>query len=150
MPKLTLETDEQRTAFAPGHLIRGVAGWELDAPPAWVELRLFWRTTGRGDSNLAVAATQRWEQPPAVDAQLFAITAPLGPLSFSGKLICLQWGLELVPAKGKDAARIDLVIAPELRELDLTAEPPEFPRIGNRLKRGLAQFQTLNRTPNRQ
>jgi hypothetical protein len=113
MPTLTLETTNQRTAFAPGEPIDGLCGWEFDdGPPAWVEVRLFWQTLGKGDKDIAVAEVARFESPATVDAQTFHFTAPPGPLSYEGRLIEVRWGLELVAHKVKETATLELTLTP--------------------------------------
>ena len=111
MPKLTLETARQQTTFAPGEAVDGLAGWEFDDdPPKWMEVRLYWRTLGKGDEDLSVVQAQRFEGPAQVDAQTFHFTLPAGPLSYEGRLIEVRWGLELVGRRLKDTAQVDLVV----------------------------------------
>ena len=113
MAELKLETHENRTHFAPGEVIQGIAGWQLDEPPETVELLLFWHTSGKGDRDVSTADQTAFDNPPAVDAQVFSFTAPNGPYSFDGKLIALHWSLELVVEPGHHVKRLDLTIAPE-------------------------------------
>lgn len=124
MARLRLETHEDQTRFAPGQVVHGLAGWELDAPPKAVELRLVWHTQGKGDRDVKVAHRQPLTTDAAVDAQLFELTLPTQPYSFSGRLIALAWALELV-IDDRHSTRLELVIAPGAEELDLTAEPAE-------------------------
>ena len=112
MATLKLETHEDQRAYRPGDRIEGVAGWDLDQPPRSAEVRLFWHTSGKGDTDVAIAAVHRFESPSAVDAQIFGMDAPAGPYSFSGRLVSLQWTLELVLEPGGHARRLDLTIGP--------------------------------------
>ena len=98
--------------FAPGGTIDGVAGWELDAPPRWVEVRLYWKTSGKGSEDMHVAATARFDDPPAVDARVFQLSVPRGPYSYRGTLLEIGWGIELVAHKVKDAARVEVEVSP--------------------------------------
>lgn len=124
MPKLTVETRDHQAHFRPGEVVAGFCGWECDAPPRWAELRLFWYTQGRGTRDTGIVATQRWDDPPAVDAPLFEFTLPAGPYSCSGQLVSIAWALELVVKGVDDVARLDLVVAPAGREVEVTAEVP--------------------------
>lgn len=112
MSALKLETHENRTQFSPGDMIEGLAGWELDAPPESVTLYLFWHTTGKGDRDVGVADQVVYDNPAAVDAQIFSLRAPDGPYSYAGRLISITWSLELVVEPGHHVQRLDLTISP--------------------------------------
>ena len=113
MPQFKLETHDNRTTFAPGETIQGLAGWELDEAPESVEVHLFWHTTGKGDRDVGTADQTTFPEAPAVDAQIFKFTAPNGPYSYDGKLIAIHWALELIVEPGHHVERLDLTIAPD-------------------------------------
>jgi hypothetical protein len=46
---------------------------------------------------------------------------PESPYSFSGKLISLVWAIEVIADPGNETARLDVVIAPEAKEIRLDA-----------------------------
>lgn len=117
MNELKLGLRDNRTQFRPGDEITGAAGWKLDQPPDAVEVRLFWRTEGKGTSDTQVVHTARFDKPSPEDARPFAFTAPNAPYSFSGKLVSLVWALEMVIKPGNDASRIDVIIAPAAQEI---------------------------------
>ncbi len=119
MARLTIETHEHQTTYRPGDKVTGFVGWELAEAPRQAELRLFWYTQGRGTQDTRIVATQRWDRPAKVDAPLFDFQLPGGPFSFSGKLVSVLWALELVV--DGEVARLDLVVSPGGREVDLTA-----------------------------
>lgn len=109
---LKLETLDQRTAFRPGEVIEGVAGWELPESAEQVEVHLCWHTEGRGTEDAAVVDKVVFADPPSTDAQLFQFTAPNGPYSFAGQLVAICWTLELFVAGSKRAERLDITISP--------------------------------------
>ena len=120
MNKVHLETLEGRTTFRPGDAVEGVAGWELEAPPKLVEVRLFWHTAGKGDTDVQIVEAVRFDDAPAVDARIYRFTLPGdGPYSFSGRLITLQWSIELVTKPGKEVAKLDLTLSPTGEEVRL-------------------------------
>jgi hypothetical protein len=121
---LCLAVAERRRAFAPGEVIEGTASWRLDTPPQRAEVRLFWYTSGKGTRDVGVAQTVAFAAPAAADDQRFKVMAPHGPPSFSGRLVTLQWALELVVEPGELAERVELVIAPEGREIHLHPADP--------------------------
>lgn len=115
-----LETLENRTRYRPRDVVEGVAGWELEAPPASAEVRLFWHTSGKGDQDVVVVATHAFKNMQATDAQIYQLRIPdVGPYGFSGKLITLQWSVELVVEPGHHVQRIDLSVSATGEEVRL-------------------------------
>ena len=117
MSELRVETEGGRLDFHPGEEVRGSASWSLDEPPRAVELRLFWRTEGKGTQDVGVAETIPFEAAGARDRRDFRLRLPEAPYSFSGKLISLVWALEVVAQPGAVAGRTDIVISPAGREI---------------------------------
>ena len=113
MSSLDIEIENGRTAFSPGEEIRGRVKWQFQEAPEKLELSLFWRTQGKGTQDTGIVKTITFEPAGMSGEKDFTFTAPEGPYSFSGKLISIIWGLELVePGKGKDYVRREIVIAP--------------------------------------
>lgn len=119
MNKLELTFPQELTSFDPGAEIAVNAAWDLDAPPDKIEARLVWHTSGKGDRDLKVVKAVTIESPPARDQQLIAFSLPWGPYSFSGKLISLIWGIELVSFPDEDSTRKEISVAPQGREVVL-------------------------------
>jgi hypothetical protein len=122
MTTLTLETADGRTAFEPGETIDATVGWSLVERPAAVELRLVWNTRGKGDTDVAVVQTERFDNPPSYESRRCTLELPEAPYSFSGKLISLLWGLELVVLPSNESRRLDITIGPDAREVVLPSE----------------------------
>jgi hypothetical protein len=123
MSNFEIQIEENKENFRPGEEIRGIVLWNFDKMPSPLELTLFWRTEGKGTQDIGVidtinietAGPPKGEVSPKAEAsgqKEFKFTAPTGPCSFSGTLISIIWGLELVTANGKDSLRKDLVISP--------------------------------------
>lgn len=124
MTELKVGVRKQPAEYEPGEEIVGAAQWQLDRSPESVEARLLWHTTGRGFVDVGVVATVRFDAPLQDDTRPFRFTAPEAPYSYCGKLIRLDWAIELVALPHKESARVDLVIAPE-------AKPLEFSPLAN-------------------
>jgi len=126
---LRIDLAEGRSSYLPGETVAGHAAWRLDRAPASAELRLFWHTQGKGDSDQEIVQTVPFAAPQADDRRPFTLRLPPAPWSFSGKLVSLLWSLELVVA-GEGAARVELVVSPTGRELLLhpDAGPDASPR----------------------
>ena len=92
-----------------------------------VELRLFWYTQGKGDQDVGVVATVPFPEPASQDRRDFRIPLPLGPYSFSGKLISLMWALEVVAEPGSRAGRLEITVSPTRREIQLQPHLPPGP-----------------------
>jgi len=112
-----IEIEDGQHAFAPGERLAGSVRWRLPDDPASVTLRLYWRTGGKGTQDVDVVAEERFEAPGRDDRRPFDFRLPEGPYSFSGKLISLIWGLELVAEPAGAVAQTDLVVSPTGAEL---------------------------------
>lgn len=124
MEWIQVETRDGATAFAPGEVVEGTASWQLETPAQSVELRLFWYTRGKGDQDVGVVATVAFPEPGLQDRRGFSFSLPVGPYSFSGKLISLLWALEVVAEPGSRAGRLEITVSPSRREILLQPQLP--------------------------
>lgn len=123
---LVIEPEDGKTVFRPGETVRGAVRWELEEPPTEVVLRLFWFTEGKGTQDVQVVAEEVFETPGTRDRRAFRFELPVGPYSFSGRLISLIWALELVADPGDRTARRTLTVGPDGREVRLESATPEL------------------------
>jgi hypothetical protein len=123
MNQLQIETEFD--AFYPGSDAPVTLEWTLPEPPEAIELRLVWNTSGKGDRDLQVVQTHRFENPPAAGRQVATIQFPWGPYSFSGKLISLIWALELVVLPTGESIRKEITIGPNALEVLIGAARKE-------------------------
>lgn len=123
-----LEIDGGQRVFAPGDEVAGKASWHLEEAPESVEVRLYWETQGKGDRDVDVVASESTGggeregsfQRLAGDGELpFRFRLPEGPYSFSGKLISLLWGVELVAEPGGALGQVEIVVSPIGAEIHL-------------------------------
>ena len=124
---LEIRLDGSGDAFEPGEPIRGTLSWTFETAPRELSLKLLWYTEGRGDRDVGVARSIAIETPMAVGSHAFDLAGPGGPYSCSGRLVSIRWAIEAVASPSRDRARVELVIAPEGREVELFghgAEPP--------------------------
>lgn len=141
MSSLEIEIENGRTAFRPGEEIRGRVQWQFQEAPERLELSLFWRTQGKGTRDTGIVKSITFEHVSQYGQKDFTFTAPEGPYSFSGRLISIIWGLELVePARGKDYVRREIVISPSGQEVVCTESISDS---GSGLDRG--RFRSLFR-----
>jgi hypothetical protein len=123
MNRLDIILDEEKTVYAPGEAVYGRMEWSLDQTPRYLELSLFWYTTGKGTRDVGVIDTRRLDSPGALGRKDFSFTLPDGPYSFSGKLISLIWALELTCSPGSDISRREITVSPTGREILLGSLP---------------------------
>jgi hypothetical protein len=123
-----------RSSYQPGEFLEGTVTWVAEKPPRRAELRLFWQTRGKGDRDTGLAEAVVFERPQPSDTRSFRLRAPEYPPSFSGRLISLVWGLELVLEPGGSSA-LELTIGEGGTEVafdkDDWLQAPELPSFGS-------------------
>ena len=118
MDELVIEIENNQTSFSPGQIISGTVRWRYLEPPQKVNLRLFWYTEGKGDEDVSLVEKIEFDGPQISDNRRFEFQLPIGPYSFSGKLISLLWGLELYV--DKEFTRKEFVFSPTGSEILLS------------------------------
>ena len=138
MHTLTIQLEQDKTAFRPGDVVAGTIRWQLNNQVKQVELRLLWYTQGKGDEDVGLIDTVSFDQPGLSDQRAFRFTLPNGPYSFSGSLISLTWALELSIRPGDTCERKEITVAPAGREILLEALPEEEVKLafGLRIPKG--------------
>ncbi|MCA9025429.1 MAG: hypothetical protein KDA86_09480 [Planctomycetaceae bacterium] len=119
MNRLEIEFPRERNTFEPGEEIDLTVSWELEEAPERIELRLVWNTSGKGTTDLEIVQAVPFEFPSPFETRQTRMTLPGSPYSFSGKLITLQWGLELIAFPSEESTRREIVIAPSGTEVRL-------------------------------
>ena len=114
-----LKLEHGQTAFEPGARVSGVAGWRARAAPARLELELVWTSVGVGGRDVRIVETVMFADPQSEERRPFIIALPAAPYSFQGGLISLSWALELTAHPGQEKARLELIVAPGRRVIDL-------------------------------
>jgi hypothetical protein len=114
---VAIRTTDGRTAFSPGEPVAGIVSWSLPAAPRRMEVRLFWFTRGKGTQDVQIVEPIVIENAPMQGQHPFTFHAPNGPYSFSGRLISLIWGLEVLAEPKDRSDRIEIVCAPGGREI---------------------------------
>lgn len=147
MSLLEIRSHDNRTQFRPGETLEGSVNWLLDKSAEALELRLIWFTRGKGDTDVSVEQTRRFEAPHLSGDDAFRFVLPEAPYSFSGKLISLVWALELVVIPGEDATQWEFSLSPTGQEVRLPDGEGLNPQTGAWLKKQKAvQKSTLAQT----
>jgi len=121
--RISIETAGGQTAFEPGGEVRGQIEWELTSQAKRIEVRLFWYTRGKGTTDAQVVKIHRLDAMTPHGREPFRFVLPEEPYSFSGKLISLVWAIEAIADPGQRTARLELVVAPEGKEIQLQSVP---------------------------
>ena len=121
---IQVETRDGVTSFRPGDEVSGRAWWEFEMRPREVVARLFWCTEGKGTQDVVVVETETFPAPERQDERKFSFRLPGGPFSFSGNLISLIWGVEVVAqaVTGEESAHVEFIFSPDGDELRVPAE----------------------------
>jgi hypothetical protein len=110
MNQLALLVDDERTAFRPGETVRGRALWVFAEAPDAVEVRLFWHTEGKGDTDVGVVDLARFDEVGPAGDERFALRLRDRPWSYAGTLISVIWSLEIVALPSEETFRLDLQV----------------------------------------
>jgi len=130
MSELEIRTRGDRTKFLPGEVLAGQVSWATDSPPGLIELRLFWRTQGKGTRDVKVVDRKIFENPRRQETCDYRFQLPDGPYSFSGRLISLIWALELIVTSTDETERLDILVSPIDTEILLSGGQHIFPPSG--------------------
>jgi hypothetical protein len=123
-PVLQISLDRNPAVFRPGETVAGRATWREATKTRSVAVRLYWTTAGRGSTDTEVVAESAVENPSEQGETRFSLLLPPAPPSFSGKLITLSWGVELLVEPGEHAAQVEIVVSPSEKEIRLPVVPP--------------------------
>jgi len=120
---MNLELADGKTNYRPGEWVEGVAFWDLAAAPESIEVRIYWRTQGKGTQDLELVRNAKFTQVGLKDRRPFRLQLPAAPYSFSGKLVSLVWGVELVSEPQGESADLEIVLSPTGEEVRLDRTP---------------------------
>ena len=125
LSRLSLHLEDGTTSYPPGAQLIATAQWELDRPVDSIKLRLLWYTRGKGESDSDVVQEITFDNPGSQGQKRLGIQLPDSPYSFSGKLISLIWVLELEAIPSGDTERVEIILAPDGKEIVLSQLPSE-------------------------
>lgn len=123
MDELDIKIAGDQKNFLPGEEIELELSWYLEKPADRMELRFVWNTVGKGDTDIGIAKVVPFDMPSQSHRTVTRVTLPVAPYTFSGQLISLMWGVELVSIPSSQSTRRPLVIAPEGREVMIQKTP---------------------------
>ncbi|RMG44574.1 MAG: hypothetical protein D6719_01550 [Candidatus Dadabacteria bacterium] len=119
--EIDIKIENRERGFEPGEEIRGEVNWFLKKEPEFVDIRLFWHTEGKGTTDSEAVDSKTIKPAGATGSSSFTFRLPDSPNSFSGKLISLIWGIEVVAGSDYSAAEF-FTVAPGRKEIELYQE----------------------------
>jgi hypothetical protein len=121
---LTLWTVDR---FAPGETLVFTLSREPGSKAEPLTVQLGWFTEGKGTRDAAVIWREALpDLAPGADRS-FEVPLPLAPWSFAGKLVAVEWRLEVLDSNRNPLVAVPLVIAPGGNTVSLPALPKESP-----------------------
>jgi hypothetical protein len=117
---MNIQLDSSAHSYFPGETITGTINWE-NSNYTKGEIRLFWYTSGKGTRDVCIVDTFKASNSNNSSQQKFSLQLPNQPYSFSGKLISLEWSIELV-IEGQSIYKMDLAVSPTKSEILLKSE----------------------------
>ncbi|MFK5923594.1 MAG: hypothetical protein QM496_15555 [Verrucomicrobiota bacterium] len=123
MAELGIKTELDNLAYTPGETLRGEVNWKVDLMKNsdGGEVRLFYYTSGKGDRDVETIETHEVQIHSELGSQSFEFQLPNGPCSFSGKLVSLIWAVEFQVMESDETERVEFVLSPDGKEIDLYA-----------------------------
>lgn len=118
-PVLQISLEREPAVYRPGETVGGRATWNGAGEPRSAVVRLYWTTSGRGTTDIEVVAEVAAPSPSDRGELRFSLPLPPAPPSFSGKLITLSWGVELLVEPGEHAQQMEIVVSPTEKEIRL-------------------------------
>ena len=113
------------TGVRPGDTIAGEALWDLEEDPRSITVSMGWWTEGKGTRDERILESKEIENAGRIGKDAFRFQIPDGPLSFSGKLISLDWAIEVRPEKGNAKAVHPFVVSATDHEIDISVHSYE-------------------------
>ena len=110
---ITLEIEE--TELQPGDQIKARAAWQMSSVPESIEFHLLWHTKGKGTEDIEIVETTNIQVHDRAGYHEVQFQLPNQPYSFSGKLISLIWGLEMIV--DDEFLRKEFTLSPTGREV---------------------------------
>ncbi|OQY06082.1 MAG: hypothetical protein B6I25_04545 [Planctomycetales bacterium 4572_13] len=112
MNELNIRLNSDANTFAPGQTVEGTISWKLDEDPQKLTLALHWYTQSGAVKQSGMADSIELERPAGNGSKDFSFEIPQGPYSFQGRLLSLNWVLELAPLPGIDLVRQPITVSP--------------------------------------
>ena len=119
MSELNIHLNSDTNIFAPGQTMEGTISWKFDEEPQKLTLALHWYTESRAIKQSGMADSIEFERPSIKGSKDFSFEIPMGPYSFQGRLLSLNWVLELAPSLGIDLVRQPIAVSPTSQTIHL-------------------------------
>ncbi len=123
MAQILIDCPDSRVR--PGGVIAGEALWDLEEDPGSITLSIGWWTEGKGARDERIIEAKEIKNAGRIGKDAFRFEVPTGPLSFSGKLISLNWAIEAGAVKGNAKAVHRFTVSIGDHEIDISGQSYE-------------------------
>lgn len=101
-----------RASFQPGERISVGVGWDTQEPLTLLHLETVWKTSGKGTEDVGVVSRLVIDDPQPAERRVVQIRLPQEPWSYSGRLLSIQWFLQLTAFPSESCRLMPIVISP--------------------------------------
>lgn len=109
---IDIRLPDHRRQRIPGETIDIEVAWTSGQPVEEVEVRLLWRTQGRGDEEEGVVASERWPAAGTSGDRELEFRLPAGPWSYEGELLTIRWSVDAVVWPSGEHAEAEITLSP--------------------------------------
>lgn len=109
---IDLRPADHRRQWKPGEALEVEVAWSADQPVEEVEVRLLWRTEGRGDEEDGVVARESWPAAGTSGDRELQFRLPAGPWSYEGELLTIQWLVDAVLWPSGEQSQLEITLSP--------------------------------------
>ena len=121
---ISLELDRKDGCYAPGDTITVEVHWDLNELPEAIFASLRWQTEGKGTDDSSVVTEEQIKPTSMKGRESITLRAPRAPLSFSGKLIRLNWFVDVFIEEEDKVYSVAWVLSSTGRSIQLPDEVP--------------------------
>ena len=112
-----IEFGDGRRNFHPREQLTVSVEWSFPSSPGQFEVRLLWFTSGKGIADTTIVERQNVPDPRPYGRQQFTFRLPESPYSFQGKLIRLEWAVEVSTGRPDECEREQFAMSPTAQEI---------------------------------
>ena len=109
---VSLRIRDQRDCWAPDDRMEVDVEWSSVDPVDEVEIRLLWKTSGRGDEDEGVVEKERIDSPGSSSSRRVEFRLPRGPWSFDGELVTINWFVDAVLWPSGEQTQTEFALSP--------------------------------------
>ncbi len=121
----------ERDVYCPGEQLAGKVKWSAVSDGSEsLAIRMLWYTQGKGDRDYKTMDSVELSLTGTMSVASFEFVVPHRPISFSGKLISLHWGVEVVVNPSKQSALAEFALCDQMTKIVLQDKSKMMKELG--------------------